>query len=313
MADGSRHSLFAVEETVSNTTPSSPALDTVRITGTTLGLAKDSLESGEIRSDRQIADFRLGANQVSGDINFELSYGSLDQFLEAVLCSADWATDTPIAGTDQLKAGSERRTFSFIRYFADILDKPYFIYTGCELTSLKLNIAANAMITGSFGVIGRGHTLAADLSGLGTPTYNAVSTTSSLDSFTGTLNEGGSPIAVITEVNFTLENGIAPRFVVGSADGISPSIGRSNLKGNISAFFENVTLIEKFINGTESEMDLTLPDAAGNEQKIIVPRIVYTGGQPDVEGEGPVLVNMPFQAILDSTESTNFVLERTPV
>lgn len=313
MADGSRHSMFVVEESTANTTPTDPALTEVRITGTTLGLGKDSLQSEEIRSDRQIADFRQGANQVSGDINFELSYGSFDSLLEAVLCSADWAVDTPGAGTDQLKAGTERRTFSFVRYFADISDKPYFIYTGCELTSLKLNIVANAMITGSFGVIGRAQSLAANTTGLGTPTYPTVSATTPLDSFTGTLNEGGSEIAVVTEVNFTLENGIAPRFVVGSADGIAPSIARSNLTGNISAFFESAALLEKFVDGTESELDITLPDAAGNEVKIIVPRIIYTGGQPDVDGEGPIIVNMPFQAVRDATETTNFLIERTPV
>lgn len=388
MANGSRHSLYAVKESVYGTTPNNPALDLVRITGTTLGLSKDSLQSEEIRSDRQIADFRLGANQVGGDINFELSYGSFDQFLQAVLLSADWAspattgtttisatatgysrasgsflTDgfavgqtvtasgfvgsgfngksivtavtaltmatTPLSGTHGVEAGNgneliiasqavkaaaTRSSFSFIRHFADIatLDNPYYIYRGVELNSIQLSISANSMITGTFSVIGQSQETAQDLTGLGTPTYNPASTTSPLDSFTGTLDEGGTAVAVITEISMTLQNGIEPRFVVGSKNSIYPSVGRSNLTGQATAYFEDSTLVNKFLNETESSLVFSLPDGAGNVQRYRIPRIKYTGGQPDVSGEGPITLSMPFQALLDSSEATNILIERTP-
>lgn len=388
MANGSRHSLFAVKESIYGTTPNNPALDLVRVTGTTLGLAKDSLQSEEIRSDRQIADFRLGANQVGGDINFELSYGSFDQFLQAVLLSADWAspattgtttisatatgysraagsflTDgfavgqtvtasgyagsgfngksivtavtaltmdtTPLSGvhgveagdgdeliiaSQAIKAAATRSSFSFVRYFADIAptDNPYYIYRGVELNSIQLSISANSMITGTFSVIGQSQETAQDLTGLGTPTYNPASTTSPLDSFTGTLEEGGSTVAVVTEISMTLQNGIEPRFVVGSKNSIYPSVGRSNLTGQVTAYFEDSALVNKFLNETESSLVFSLPDGAGNIQRYRVPRIKYTGGQPDVSGEGPITLSMPFQALLDSSESTNMIIERTP-
>ena len=315
MADGSRHSLHAVEETTYGSTPADPALDLVRITGTTLGLAKDSLQSDEIRSDRQIADFRLGSNNVLGDVNFELSYGTFDKFLEAVLLSTPWASDTPVANTDQIKAGVTRKSFSLLRHFSDIAtaDKPYHIYKGCEVNAMTLSIAANAMITGTFSVIGKSQETVQDLSGLGTPTYNPVSTNPPLDSFTGALTEAGVSIAVITEISLSLTNGIAPRFVVGSKDTIQPSLGRSALTGSITAYFEDSLLVDKFVNEQASSIEFTLPDGLGNEQKYIIPRIIYTGGQPDVSGEGPVTLSMPFQAILDPTTETNILIERTPV
>lgn len=315
MADGSRHSLYAVAEVNYGETPVNPALDLVRITGTTLGLSKDSLQSGEIRADRQISDFRLGANQVSGDINFELSYGSFDQFLQAVLLSTAWLADTPVLGTQQIKSGQTRASFTMVRHFADLIagQKPYHIYRGVELNTLSLQISANDMVTGTFGVVGQSQTLADDLTALGTPTYPAPSTTSPVDSFTGALTEAGAPIAVITEITLSLENGIEPRFVVGSKDSIHPSVGRSTLTGQITAYFEDSSLVDKFINETESSIEFTLPDAAGNQQKYRIPRIKYTGGQPDVTGEGPITLAMPFQALLDATEGTNLLIERTPV
>ncbi len=90
MSDSSRHALFSVRESVYGTTPTTPAFKTVRHTGTTLGLSKSTIISQELRADRQIADYRHGTRQVGGDISTELSYGSYDDQLEALL-GGTWA------------------------------------------------------------------------------------------------------------------------------------------------------------------------------------------------------------------------------
>ena len=314
MANGSRHTLYAVLENTYGDAPANPVLETVRITGTTLGLAKDSLQSEEIRGDRQIADFRLGNNQVGGDINFELSYGSFDKFLQAALLALAWEPDKPVAGTEQIKPGITRNSFTLVRHFGDLPTdaKPYYIYRGVEINQFKINVAPSAMVTGSFAVVGQSQEVAKDLATLGTPTFVPASTTSPLDSFTGTLLEGGTPIAVITEISLTLENGIEPRFVVGSKNSIKPSVARSNLTGQITAYFEDSRLVDKFINETASSITFNLPDAAGNQLTFEIPRLKYTGGQPDVDGEGPITLTMPFQALLDPVKGSNILIQRNP-
>ena len=212
----------------------------------------------------------------------------------------------------KLKAGTVRRSFTVERYFGDILtaDKPYHRFTGVEFNTLALAISANAMITGTFGVLGQNMTTATGI--IAGATYATPTTTSPLDSFTGTLNEAGTPIAVITEIQLNLENGLEARFVVGSKASIRPSIGRSNCSGQITAYFENSLLLDKFINETESSIVFELPDGAGNKYVVTLPRIKYNGGQPDVEGEGPITLSMPFQALLDATTQTNIQSERVP-
>lgn len=305
MANGSRHSMRYIAETVPGTTPASPVFKALRHTGTTLGMSKESLQSEELRDDRQIADFRQGAMQTGGDINIELSYGSFDDLLEAVLLGT-WTANV-------LKAGVVRRSFTIERFFGDIVsaDKPYHRFTGVEFNTLSLSITANAMLTGTLGVVGIGmSTGTAILTGA---TYTAATTTSPMDSFTGTLQEAGTPIAVITEITLSLENGIEPRFVVGSKQSIRPSIARSNLTGQITAYFENSLLLDKFINETESSITFEMPDGAGNKYTVLIPRIKYTGGQPDVDGEGPITLAMPFQALLHPGTGSNIQITRTPV
>ncbi|MGI0119687.1 phage tail tube protein [Zooshikella sp. RANM57] len=309
MADGSRHSMSLVLETTPGQTPVKPEFEPIRHTGTTLALTKNTLQSEEIRADRQITDLRHGAYQVSGDMSVELSYGSFDTILEATLCGT-WQKDSPSTGVDELKVGTVRRSFTVERKFSDLeaSANPYHRFTGVEFNSLKLQINADAMVKGTIGVIGRGMSTAGDA--ITDATYKEPATTSPLDSFTGSLKEAGKAIAVITEIQLNLENGLEARNVVGSKESIAPSINQSNVSGQISAYFEDSTLINKFINEIESSIEFTLPDGAGNEYTFILPRIKYTGGQPDVSGAGSIILTMPFQALFDATTRSNLLIRR---
>ena len=102
IATGSRHDMAYIEEVTFGTTPATPPFKAIRHTGTTLGLSKDAIESEELREDRQIAHYRHGNKAVSGDINFELSDGSFDDLIEAVMCGA-WTADVVKTGHHRSK------------------------------------------------------------------------------------------------------------------------------------------------------------------------------------------------------------------
>jgi hypothetical protein len=164
IATGSRHNLSYVVEAAFGTTPSTPGFTPIRHTGTTLGLSKDAIESEELREDRQVAHFRHGNKSVTGDINFELSYGGLDELLQATLCGT-WDTDVLVAGTT-------RRSYTIERHHTDI--GKYLRSTGCQFNTMSLSVAPNSMVTGSFGIIGSGFTSSA--SAIGSSTYSAETT-----------------------------------------------------------------------------------------------------------------------------------------
>ncbi|MZR63862.1 phage tail tube protein [Alcanivorax sp. DP30] len=305
-ANGSRHSMALVAETVAGTTPATPTFTPIRQTGTTLALTKETIQSQELRADRQIADMRHGNKQIGGDISCELSFGgAFDTMLEAVLCGT-WEEDTPSAGTDELKAGIVRRPFTIERHFADI--GQYLRYKGCEFNTWNLTVSPNAIITSNFGLVGRSMDDPAQTAISGA-TYDADTTASPFDSFSGTIEEGGAAIAVITELSLTLENGLSPLFVVGSDTAECISIARSNLSGSVTAWFESEALYEKFINETESSLEFTLSDGT-NAYGFSLPRIKYNSGQPDVSGEGEVTISMDLMALYDETEESQIVITK---
>ena len=301
IASGSRHRLAAIAEVTYGTTPTTPAFTTLRHNSCNIGLSKDAVESEEIRGDRQITCFRHGNKSVGGDIEGELVYGEYDTLIEAALCGT-WSTDV-------LKAGTTRRSFTVERTFQDITQ--FMRYTGCEVNTMSISIAPNSMIGVSFGFIGKDQSIAQ--TAIASSTYSTLTDTCQFDSFTATINEGGSPIALVTEMEVTLENGIEPQFVVGSSTTLRPSIGRCNVTGSITVYLEDQAMLTKFQNETESSLDITMTDPDGNTFQIEIPKLKYNSGQPDVSGEGSVTVSMDFQAIYDSVDASNIVITRNPV
>ena len=310
MADGSRHGIYLIKETTYGVMPNSPNWETIRNVGTTLGLSKSALQSDEIRSDRQIADFRHGAKQVGGDVSGELSLQTYDDLLESALMGA-WVVDSPVDDTDRLVNSVTRQSFSIMRHFSDMqaVNKPYHLFNGCEVNSWNLKVDADAKATTSFSFIGKG--MSASSSQPSSSTYNDATTTSILDSFTGSILEGGVSYANISAIDLTVENGLEPRFVLFSDETILPNVGDCNVTGTMTAYFEDSTLIDKFINEISSSLEFEMIDLSGKKLKITLPKIKYNGGQPDVSGKGAIVLSIPFQAMLDPVTGSTIMIDRT--
>ena len=145
-SSGSQHSMSHVAESTYGTTPTTPTMKAIRQTGTIWGFKKSTLQSNEQRDDRQVAAYKHGNSSASGDISFELTYATFDDFLEALL-GGTWSTDTLKAGTNF------RRSFTIQRKHADI--STFLTFTGAEVNTMSLSVAPNQMVTGSFGIIAK--------------------------------------------------------------------------------------------------------------------------------------------------------------
>ena len=299
-ASGGFHGLKYVTETSFGVMPSLPTMAELRHTSCSLVLGKDSLQSKELRHDRQISDMRHGVPNVSGSIGFEFSYGEFDTLFAAAISGA-WDDDV-------LDAGTTVPYFSFERSFSDI--GQYQLFTGCAINKLSLDLKTNAMVTGSFDIVGKA---AAFATSTAASTTTHSQTHSPLDCFSGVIKEGGTQIAVITGISVSVDNAITPALVIGSKSAAAMVPGRLNVTGTVSAFFENTTLLSKFKDETESNLEITLGSGGPGSYIVSIPRIKYSGGNNSVDGEGSITLNMPFQALLDSTTGTNIRITRIPL
>jgi hypothetical protein len=305
MASGSLARLAAVSEATYGTTPATPGFRTLRYLSGGPQFSKDIFESAELRGDGQKAAVRHGAKKVAGEVPIEISYGSHDVELEALL-GGTWTNDV-------LKAGTTRRAFTLEQYFADMDAgaKSYMRAEGWEWSKYSLKAPTNGMVTGSLGGIGRNIALSA--TAVTGATYAAPLVTPPFDAFTGTITDGTNPIALVTEFNVDIERPMDPRFVWNSPLTLRPSVGAFKITGSLGAWFDTTTLFEAFIDEEEWEIEVQLVDKLGNALTVNLPALTFTSGSPNVGGAGAVPIALDFEAYYDATAASNIVLTRNPV
>lgn len=304
MAEGSRYASYFFPEVTSGVTPANPALKVFRATKSGLDINIAALQSAEIRNDAEVADFRLGTRSVAGTASAELSYGTFDDLIAAALRGA-WVGAA-------VKGGVARKSFTFVDFNEDIPDLPYTVYRGCEVNTMTLNVSAAGMTTIEFGLVGRTmEQLAVLPAGW---TIAARTTTSPMDGFSGSLSSNGESLDVITEMSVTIENGIEPRFVVGSKFSIKPGAKSRNVTGSLTAYFENNALRLAYLNELEQSIVLTISDgAAGNTYEMTFPRVKITEAPHPVDGEGDIMQNLNYRALLDNVTASSIKIERKVV
>lgn len=90
-----RTAIAKVREVTLGTTPASPAFKARRQTSSSLAFNPQTVESNEIRSDRQVTDLVLTGIQAGGDVGGELAFNVCDDDLEEAL-QGTWANKPTI-------------------------------------------------------------------------------------------------------------------------------------------------------------------------------------------------------------------------
>jgi hypothetical protein len=127
-------------------------------------------------------------------------------------------------------------------------------------------------------------------------------------------NAGGelSTAAIITGIDFTINNALAPTFVVGSASTPQLEYGMATVEGTITAYFEDATLINRFLNETETALEVAVDDPTGSsDYTFLFPRVKINGADVPVDNPTSRIITLPFVALYDTTEATNIKLTRS--
>ncbi len=85
IASADRVRLAYVVESIPGTTPTTPALQIVRLTGESLDVTRENIVSSELRADRNVMDLIQVGGGAGGGVEFELSCGTYDDLLASAL------------------------------------------------------------------------------------------------------------------------------------------------------------------------------------------------------------------------------------
>lgn len=295
-------SINYISETDFNVTPDEPELTRLRITGEGLSYNINTETSQELRCDRAITDLVQTSAEVTGDVNFELSYASFDDFIEAALCGT-WSAN-------KLKNGKELRSFTIQKKYGDADPVTYQNFTGVRIGGFDLSFDTGAILTGSFNLMGCQSNLTESQFASGSIVESAGVNNSPMNAVTNVsaITKNGSPMAKIQSLSLSLNNNLRGQDAIGSLGHVGIALGRLDLTGNLNLYFENSAEYHAFLNSDKFSLEFAVQDELGQGYTFTLPRVKYseanvTAGSVDED----LMISATYTALYD--ESSNCVIE----
>lgn len=294
--------ILIIPESSFGVTPTTGDSQELRFTGESLKFGITTETSQEIRSDRQIADLIQTGAESSGDVNFELSYGTYDDLLEAAL-GGTW-------DADKVTNGTAAKFFSVEQGFTDI--NQHILFKGMSVNSFNLEFSIDSIITGSVGFMGA-ESIRDDESQMpGTP--QPTTSTEVMDSVSGfaeLMVDGNAFPCGVSRVSLNIDAALRAQKALGKLGACAINIGTLNITGEIVVYFSDGALYDKYIKNEDLSLTWTVQDKTGNKYKFNLPRIKFSDGTVNAGGlDQDVELTLPYQAIYDAGAGFTIEIER---
>lgn len=299
-----------IREDTFGETPDTGNSTDLRFTGESLSFSTETETSQEIRADRQIADLIQVGAETSGDIQFELSFGSFDDFMAAAL-GGEWELDAS-GDFEILQNGTEVPFFSIEKGFTDI--DQYLLYRGMAVNTMSLEATIGSILTGSFGFIGKDAVIdgvtqvpAAASGGVITDVMNAAT------NFADLIVAGTAYPCGISSVSLSTDAGLRTQNSVGNLGACNIVPGTFSPTGSISVYFADATLYDRYLKNQEWNLTWAVQDSLENRYEFNLPRVKATSAEVVAGGlDTDVTLDIDYQALYDSMAGYTIQIKKIP-
>jgi hypothetical protein len=314
-ADASNSTIAFIDEATWGTTPASPALQSIRQTGNGLTPTLNKAVSDEISADAAVTDVIPTSGGAEGDINFEPSYGEwVDGTFEHAL--RDDFTTFGIA-----KGGNDYKSMFIERTIYSGATPYYFRYGGSRANSLAYTFDAEATspITATFNVMSKSEET--DTSIVSGATYvaantNPVMSMPELRELNAEI-DGVSKTACYKTLNVTINNNIRMQQGKCTDTTAFPDLtakgagyGRREITVDVAYYFNDLDYATMFQQNQSGSLSWIMTDGTRG-YKITLPNIKILESSIPIEGnDADVVQTMTVQALYDSTEGTDIIVEK---
>ncbi|MCF0055513.1 phage tail tube protein [Dyadobacter sp. CY356] len=304
MTDSSQTRLAYIAEVTPGVTPATPAFKKLRMTGESLAPSLQYTSSNEIRADRNVADMTRVGQEAGGDINFELSYGTFDDFLEALMFGT-WTTNV-------LKNGVTKKTFTIEETFAALANQ-FHRYTGSMVNSLSLSMRAKEVVTGSFNIMSQNMTQTqAIVTGATYVEPNSNPVLNAANNFAALAMTGGGTVQLMS-LSLNISNNLEQQPVMGQVASKGIRAGQFMVTGEAEAYFDTPELMDLYLGDTPSDLTFSLGGASSLKYTFFIPKLKLTANSPTADGNNQdVMQKISFQAYFDATTAAQLRITRTP-
>ena len=315
----------------------------VPMTGESLDASLSSTISDQITPQRSYANSKLSQGEVGGSFSFEAVAG---EFLRNMLIASLQANNTLAVESTasdwvsggNIKNGSTKKCLCFLKRVNTTSGYDLYLFRGCQISSMSLNMEPGNLITGDISIMGTGlgYPLDGDAADgpaiqvwegqnttgtasrtnpLGTGGWDLdtdgfgidgdlMSGVDSLSAFTVS-NSGGDMGLIAQSVSLTFDNQLRQQFAVGTNNIFAAGVasGRFMASMSVSAYYSNPKIYQSFT--TDEDLSVTFSLVADNADDD-AQTLAFTFGKCKITSGSSPLAGGPDQDLLISTEIRAF-------
>lgn len=239
-----------------------------------------------------------------------------------VLNGSALVAEGPIASSTLTVAGKKTyvpttghtdKSFAVEHWFSDVAQSE--LFTGCKIATVDLSLPPTGIAEVNFGILGQDITT-------GTSAYytspTAATSTGVAAAVNGAVVVAGTPVAILTGLSMKIDGGYSGDPVVGSNKVPALFPGRVRVSGQFSAYFQDATERDYFINETAISLVAAFTTdntAAADFVSFAMPTIKVGSAQKD-DGEKGIIQTFDYQALFNgsggagtSSEQTTLVIQ----
>ena len=235
------------------------------------------------------------------------SSASITVYNASATLEAAGASVTIVQGA-QIVNGTSLRSFTIEREYTDLTSE-LVQFVGQVINELGLNVTADDFITARFGMLGKNGASVTSSSGSGLDVATTTNVVNAVDHVLSVYENYG--VYGVQNVSLSLTNNIRPRQEVATLGPESYAYGKVNVTGTHRAYYEDKTVLDKYLAATDSALAFVIQDGAGNGYAIDLPRVKYTSGQRPPSGENTdIIADLNYEAFRNSDEDVTIRIVR---
>ncbi len=270
--------------------PSTPTVRSIPFNSCTVGAEQNRTAPGTMTGRRDPVEPIMGNINVGGGITVPLDTNVFGWIL--ALAFGNPTTTSVTGGKYQhvFKPSVEQPSFSLEQAFSN---GDYFVDKGCKVSSLGFSFGGDGELTCDVQVLGCSEIIDDE------PISSTVTSLvlDRLNNFQAALKVDNAEVAVATEFTLDIGFGLDEEGYAIGGNGFRSRIneGLLELSGNMTAFYDDDTYIQKAMNTTTTALQVKLTKG-GNSLQIDLPEVQFPRRSPNIEGSAGIMQELEYGA-----------------
>ena len=293
-AKGINSKLALAYETAYGQTPALTVGYNMPFNQSKIAIAQNLIDSTTISGRRDQEQPAIGNIDVSGSVVVPIDQVGFGFWLRAMFGNpATTGSGDPY--THVFKVTGRQPSLVLEQQYPD--SPAYEMYNGCKVNQFSFTYGGDSELTANFNILGAKRTISA-------VPITAPLTDISLQKFSnfqGTIEEGGSQLAIVTEASLTAEFGLDGNTYTIGGGGYRTDLPEGVLQvfGSIKAFFVDAVLLNKAVNNTKSSLKFKFASAT-HSLEFFMEEVTFQQSSPGIETDKGIMLHLPFKAFYAS-------------